>query len=207
MPIEAAEENGMKLAWCLQISALVQHVIQLVRILLRHVRQCDARERGAERRCKSSGGTWGKRPRHQWRNTRKFINRMFAPSSISAVGIWTLMTAYSSGSSSSAVGTMLKLAAIGVISVPQNPASIPIAAMTVGSPPNLWTISGSPIPAVITVNAAKALPMIIVNTAIPSAYVTTTTNGLSSGIQRWANPDTTAPTPAIAKSAPSAASI
>src|SRR5258707_1863217 len=169
MPIEAAEENGMKLTWRFQVGAFVQHMLQLARILLRHVRERDARERSAERRCKGSGRTRRKRRRHQWRNTRKFINSMFAPSSISAVGIWTLMTAYSSGSSSRAVGTMLKLAAIGVINVPQNPDSIPIAAMIVGSPPNLWTMSGRPIPAVITGNAAKALPMIIVKAAIPSA--------------------------------------
>jgi hypothetical protein len=50
MPIEAAEENGMELAWRLQIAGLVEHVIQLVWILLRHVRQRDARERCAERR-------------------------------------------------------------------------------------------------------------------------------------------------------------
>src|SRR5204863_192648 len=96
---------------------------------------------------------------------------MFAPRRISAVGIWTLITAFSSGSSSNAVGTMLKFAAIGVISVPQKPESIPIAAMIVGSPSNFWTISGRPMPAVITGNAANALPMIMVNTAMPTAYV------------------------------------
>ena len=83
-----------------------------------------------------------------------------------------------------AAGTMLKFAAIGVISVPQNPDSIPIAAMIVGSPPNFCTISGRPIPAVITGKAANALPMIIVNAAMPTAYVVTTAAGWSSGIQR-----------------------
>ncbi len=62
---------------------------------------------------------------------------------------------------------MLKLAAIGVISVPQNPDNIPMADMIVGSPPNRCTISGRPMPAVITGNAANAFPMIMVNTAIP----------------------------------------
>src|SRR5882757_379284 len=157
MPIEAAEENGVQLAWRLQVGPFVQHLVQLAWILLRHVSERDARERSAEPRCEISGPTWRKRRRHQWRNTRKFINSIFAPSSNSAVGIWTLMTAYSSGSSSRAVGTMLKLAAIGVINVPQNPDSIPIAAIIDGSPPNLWTMSGRPIPAVITGNAAKAL--------------------------------------------------
>src|ERR1700681_3427463 len=139
MPIKAAEENRMQLAWRLQIGALVQHVIQLVWILLRHMRQRDTRECSAERGCESRRVTCRERDRcrHQRRNTRKFINSMFAARSINVVGIWTLMTAYSSGSSSRAVGTMLKLAAIGVINVPQIPDSIPIAAMTVGSPPNL----------------------------------------------------------------------
>ena len=117
------------------------------------------------------------------------------------------MTAFSSGNSSKAVGTMLKFAAMGVISVPQNPDNIPIAAIIVASLPNFCTISGKPIPAVITGNAAKAFPMIIVNAAIPIAYVVTTANGLFSGIQRCARPETTLPTPAIANSAPSAASI
>jgi hypothetical protein len=49
MPIEAAEENGMKLAWRFHISALVEHVVQFVWILLRYVRQRDAREGRAER--------------------------------------------------------------------------------------------------------------------------------------------------------------
>ena len=62
-------------------------------------------------------------------------------------------------------------------------------------------------PAVITGNAANALPMIMVNTAMPTAYVVTTANGRSSGIQRCAIPETTLPTPAIANNAPSAASI
>jgi hypothetical protein len=44
MPIEAAEEDRMQLTWRLQIGALVQHVIQLVWILLRHVGQRNPRE-------------------------------------------------------------------------------------------------------------------------------------------------------------------
>ena len=67
------------------------------------------------------------------------------------------------------IGAAVAFAAIGVIKVPQNPDSIPIAAMIAGSPPYFCTISGSPIPAVITGNAANALPMIIVNAAIPTA--------------------------------------
>jgi hypothetical protein len=49
--------------------------------------------------------------------------------------ICALITPFWSLSSSSAAGTMLKLAAIGVISVPQKPASMPIAPITAGSPP------------------------------------------------------------------------
>jgi hypothetical protein len=49
MPIETAEENRMQLAWRLQIAALVQHVIEFVWILLRHVGQRNPRECSAER--------------------------------------------------------------------------------------------------------------------------------------------------------------
>ena len=95
---------------------------------------------------------------------------VFAASRSSAVGICALITAYWSGSSSSATGTMLKFAAIGVMSVPQKPDSIPTAAMTTTSPPNWCTMSGSPMPAVITGNAANALPMIAVKSAMPTVY-------------------------------------
>ena len=60
-------------------------------------------------------------------------------------------------SASSFAGTTLKFAAIGVISVPQNPASIPIAATTAGSPWYCPISSGRPIAAAITGKAAKAL--------------------------------------------------
>ena len=62
-------------------------------------------------------------------------------------------------------------------------------------------------PAVITGNAANALPMIAVNSAMPTVYVATTTNGVSSGIHRCKIPATIGPTPASANIAPSAASI
>src|SRR5207253_4220315 len=161
MPVEAAEENRVPLSWGLEISSLAENVIELVRVLARQVRQ--------RQTCKPRREIRRQRGIDQRRKTRKFISRMFAPSSTSAVGIWTLITAFSSGSSSNAVGTMLKFAAIGVISVPQNPDNIPIAAIIVGSPPNFWTINGRPIPAVITGNAANAFPMIIVNAAMPIA--------------------------------------
>jgi hypothetical protein len=56
------------------------------------------------------------------------------------------MTPLRSGSSSSAAGTMLKFAAMGVISVPQKPLSMPSADMMTGSPPKRPTMSGRPMP-------------------------------------------------------------
>ena len=41
--------------------------------------------------------------------------------------------------------------------------------MTAGLPPSCWIRIGTPIAAAITGNAAKALPMIIVNTTMPKA--------------------------------------
>ena len=95
--------------------------------------------------------------------------RMLTTSSGSAVGICARITPFWSFSSSRAAGTILKLAAIGVINVPQKPASMPTAPITAGSPPYAWISSGTPIAAVITGKAAKALPMIIVNSAMPRA--------------------------------------
>ena len=56
---------------------------------------------------------------------------------------------------------MLKLAAIGVNSVPQNPAVNARAPAITGSAPKLNT-KGTPIPAVMTEKAAKAFPIIAV---------------------------------------------
>ncbi|MNN90239.1 hypothetical protein D3C81_2081600 [compost metagenome] len=65
---------------------------------------------------------------------------MLATSMMVAVGIWARITPFKgelrSGSSSRLAGTTLKLAAMGVISVPQNPASMPMAQTMAGSPPN-----------------------------------------------------------------------
>jgi hypothetical protein len=55
----------------------------------------------------------------RYRNIRKFSKKILITSIVSAVGTCTLITAFLSGSSSNATGTMLKFAAIGVISVPQ----------------------------------------------------------------------------------------
>src|SRR6185503_2703299 len=101
---------------------------------------------------------------------------------------------------------MLKLAAIGVESVPQYPESIPTAHMMMTSPPNLCAMSGSPMPAVMTGNAANALPMMVVKTAMPIAYAATAANAVLSGIQRSMICATIGPTPASANIAPSAAS-
>ena len=78
------------------------------------------------------------------------------------------MTPYLSFISNMATGTILKFAAIGVNSVPQKPhvkATIPTNA---GSAPKEKT-NGTPIQTVITVIAAKALPMIAVKITIPTA--------------------------------------
>src|SRR5687767_2302333 len=106
------------------------HVIQLVGILAGHVPEPDARELCGELRCEA------KLHECAQRKTRKYISAVLAASSNSAVGTCTLITPLRSGSSSNAAGTMLKLAAIGVMSVPQKPESIPIAPMIAGSPPN-----------------------------------------------------------------------
>ena len=61
----------------------------------------------------------------------------------------------------------MKFAAIGVTNVPQNPAVNANIEHITGSPP--WAnTNGRPIPAVITENAANALPIIAVNIAIPT---------------------------------------
>src|SRR5258706_13598195 len=109
VPVEASEKHRVQLTRGFEISALVQHMIELVRVCPSRVCQCDPRELTGEDASESSGCG------HQRRNTRTFISRMFAPSSMSAVGIWPLITAFSSGSSSRAVGTILQFAAIAVI--------------------------------------------------------------------------------------------
>src|SRR6476646_10305080 len=97
----------MQLARRFNVGRIVDDVVELVWQFASHMRQREPRELRRELGSQCEGA------RHR-RKTRKFISRMFAPSNISAVGIWTLITAFSSGSSSSAVGTILKLAAIGV---------------------------------------------------------------------------------------------
>ncbi len=54
-----------------------------------------------------------------YRNIRKYIRNTLTSSSSMPVGTCALITAFLSGSSSNAAGTILKFAAIGVISVPQ----------------------------------------------------------------------------------------
>ncbi len=96
------------------------------------------------------------------------MSSVLIASSGSAVATCALMTALRSSSSSSVAGTILKFAAIGVHKVPQNPDSMPIAVMIAGLPPKPCTSSGSATAAVITGNAAKALPITMVNSAMPS---------------------------------------
>ena len=64
---------------------------------------------------------------------------------------------------------MLKLAAMGVISVPQKPDEHPDRADDRRVAAVRRMRIGTPIAAAITGNAANALPMIIVNTTMPSA--------------------------------------
>ena len=62
-------------------------------------------------------------------------------------------------------------------------------------------------PAIITGNAANALPIMKVNIAMPTVYVATAAIGEFSGIHRCAIDVTICPTPAVANTAPSAASV
>ena len=81
----------------------------------------------------------------------------------------------------SAVGTMLKLAAMGVINVPVEPAVRVKIATSAGSTLNGFTINGTSTPDAITGNAAKELPIAMVNTAIPKQFATTSKNRFCSG--------------------------
>lgn len=99
----------------------------------------------------------------------------------------------------------MKFAAIGVRSVPQNPAVRARAEHIIGSPPCANT-KGIPIPTVITENAAKPLPIIAVNNAIPTQYAITPAKGLPCGITPDINPEITSPTPASVNTAPNDAS-
>ena len=78
------------------------------------------------------------------------------------------MTPYLSFISKRATGTMLQFAAIGVISVPQYPHVRAKRATLLGSYP--WDITkGTPMPTVITENAAKPFPIKMVNRAMEIA--------------------------------------
>src|SRR5699024_11809880 len=99
---------------------------------------------------------------------------------ISAIGAWALITPNSLFISNNATGKVLKLAAIGVNNVPQNPPVIASAPAITGSPP--WAITnGIPILAVITVNAANALPINILKSTMPMTYADEHVRGLTSG--------------------------
>ena len=77
-----------------------------------------------------------------------------------------LITPFGSFISKRATGNVLKLAAIGVNRVPQQPAVIARAPAMIGSAPKENT-KGTPIPAVMTVKAANAFPIIMENRTIP----------------------------------------
>ena len=78
-----------------------------------------------------------------------------------------------------AAGTILKLAAIGVISVPLEPAvSVNIATIS-GLTPKGCMISGASTPVAITGKAANEFPITMVNKAIPRQLAKTSKNKLS----------------------------
>ena len=62
---------------------------------------------------------------------------------------------------------MAMAGAIGVINVPQKPASIPMAQMIAGSPSYCLISKGIPIAAIMTGNAANAFPITRVKTTMP----------------------------------------
>src|SRR5262249_32215268 len=131
MPVETAIKDGMEFARTLHILHRGQHVIQLVGIFARDVPKRGARKvrREVPRQCDRHGHP-------QKRKTRQYISSVFPISISPAVGSCTLMTVLRSGSSSNAAGTILKSAAMGVVSVPQKPESMPIAPITAGLPWN-----------------------------------------------------------------------
>src|SRR5690606_16290126 len=131
VPVEAAEKNRMQGAGPLHIGGTFEHVIQLVGVFARHMTQGGAGIQG--------GDVWGEGG-HQKRKANRYIRTILIPSMIRPVGIWARITPFSgesrSGSSSRLAGTTLKLAAIGVISVPQKPASMPMAQTMATLPSN-----------------------------------------------------------------------
>src|SRR5690606_23501983 len=164
VPVEAAEEDRTHVARRAGVVRLGQHLHDQVGVLPRHVAQGRVGETARE-----SGVQASRHDRH--REERKYISSMLANRMTTAVGSWARITPFRgelrSGNSRRLAGTTLKLAAMGVISVPQNPASMPMAQTMAGSPPNWPTRKGRPIAAVITGKAAKALPMMTVNSAMP----------------------------------------
>lgn len=96
----------------------------------------------------------------------------------------------------------MKLAAIGVINVPQNPAVIPNAPTISGLRP-FDNRNELVIPVVITEKAAKALPIIIVNIAIAKQYAIIAVMIYFSFIKTCAYLEVTHPTFAAVNTAPS----
>src|SRR6185312_1346219 len=126
VPVEAAEEDRVQDTRRQRVRIGGQHMIELVRIFPGHMTKSDLRQLRCKRRIES---------RHKW-NPAMYRIRMLAMNRGIAVATCIRITAYWLFSSSSAAGTMLKLAAIGVISVPQKPVSIPTAPITAGLPPS-----------------------------------------------------------------------
>ena len=77
---------------------------------------------------------------------------------------------------------MLKLAAIGVINVPLDPAVSVMIAAIAGLTPNGVMISGTSTPVAITGKAANELPITIVKSAIPRQLASTSRKRLLAGM-------------------------
>src|SRR6185437_7668960 len=143
----------------------------------------------------------------QKRKISRYIRIKFTTSSSAPVFHCARITSFWFGSSSRATGTMLKLAAIGVNSVPQYPVTMPSAPRIAGFAPCWWISNGMPMPAISTGKAAKALPMMTVNSTMPSPNATTQASALLTGISRRTRSATAVPTPVAANTPPSAASV
>jgi len=106
----------------------------------------------------------------------------------------------------SAAGTMLKFAAIGVISVPLDPAVSVIIPAIAGFTWNGSIRSGTSTPAAITGKAANEFPVTIVNSDMVKQFAKTRRNRLSGGMTLVIPPAIRSPIFADLKTTPSDAS-
>src|SRR5579883_128113 len=158
MPIEGVAEGGM----------CDERIVRSV-AAFKEMRVVIGRGRGQVREQHRSDARRQRRRQADHRNGKTSMNPTLTASKAIAVGICVLICPYLSRISSSAGGTRLKLAAMGVHSVPQKPESMATAKSGAGWAPIRSTSSGQPIAAVMIGKAANALPMMMVKPAIPSA--------------------------------------